>query len=81
MDPTEQIAPMWEAFLGQMTAQGATRVEIVQVALGTALAVLGSTSTALWPGGTVPEEEAVLHTHYMLASRELAQQAGEISAM
>lgn len=80
MDPTEQIAPMWEAFLGQMTAQGATRGEIAQVALGTALAVLGSTSTALWGGGQVPDTEVELAVHVGAASDAVRKAAEEIAA-
>lgn len=43
------IGNMWEGFLGQMTAQGATRQDIITTTLTSAHAILQGTQTALWP--------------------------------
>lgn len=80
MDPTEQIAPMWEAFLGQMTAQGATRTEIMGVALGCAVAVLDSTATALWRDNQVPDLEAEAYDAFRMAQELVRRKAEEIAA-
>jgi hypothetical protein len=51
MDPAEAIAPMWQNFLQGMTAQGASRKDILSMALNTCAVVLDSTASAMWPEG------------------------------
>lgn len=79
--PEQAIAPMWEAFLAQMTEQGATRAEIAQMALGTALTVLGATAQALWQGGSVPQGEVEVAVHFGTATDALRTAAEEVAAL
>lgn len=54
----QQIGSVWRGLMGGMTAQGATREQIAQVAAATSAQILGLTEEALWPPNSdvIPEE-------------------------
>jgi len=56
-----QMTGQWQGLLQLMTQQGATRLDIMEMATATALLLLQTTGSALWPGPP-PEGEAE-HLH------------------
>lgn len=50
----QQIANVWGGVLTQLTAQGATRAELLRVSAGVCVNVLGLTADAMWPDKEAP---------------------------
>lgn len=68
----QQIANVWGGVLTQLTAQGATRDELLRVSAGVCVNVLSLTSDAMWPDKDAPVPTAEIGASVIL-SRTVAQ--------
>lgn len=64
----DQMGEQWRGLIAMMTAQGATRDDIIKLTAATAAAVLVMTATELWPAEqVVPASEEAAHDNYRTA--------------
>jgi hypothetical protein len=70
-----QVEMAWQMMLGQATAAGFTREQIISLTLDTAATILQATATALWPDETTPETETYARRTYEALSGYLREDA------
>lgn len=69
-----QITAVWTSLLSQMTEQGATRQNVLQITVDTAQAIMLSTHDALWPvDQEVPANEQKYRDCFTSILREIAE--------
>jgi hypothetical protein len=70
-----QVEMAWQMMLGQATAAGFTREQIISLTLDTAATILQATATALWPDETTPESERYARFAYSMMTGDLRNDA------
>jgi hypothetical protein len=70
-----QVEMAWQMMLGQATAAGFTREQIISLTLDTAATILHATATALWPDGTTPGGEEYARYIYKATTDDLRNDA------
>jgi hypothetical protein len=70
-----QVEMAWQMMLGQATAAGFTREQIISLTLDTAATILQATATALWPAVETPRGEEYARYTYASIGGDLRNDA------
>lgn len=80
-DVSAMLRQVWNGVLGNLTQEGATRADLLEVTYQTAHAIVEATVSALWPDGATTAQEATLEASARMMLEMLtaaAVEAGEV---